>query len=70
MSKNQVTVQDYIAPATRVIPMQQPCSLLAGSPNGNGGGTSVVPLDPDDDDDISGAKKWGGSLWEEEEEDE
>ncbi|MGP1350579.1 MAG: hypothetical protein ACTTK2_02855 [Hoylesella marshii] len=71
MCKNQVTVQDYIAPATRIIPMQQPCSLLAGSPkvNPGGGGTHVNPSPEDDEDDdgeVSGAKSW--KLWEEKEE--
>ena len=70
MNKNQTTAQDYIAPAIKVVQMQQPCGLLAGSPNGGGGNIHVNPLDPDGDEDVSGAKKWGSSLWEDNDEEE
>ena len=61
MSKNQVTVQDYMAPATTVHQMPMEAPLMKTSFYGGHTGGSV-------DDDTGDAKAWG-SVWETEDED-
>ena len=53
MSKNQVTVQDYIAPAIEIVKLQQEYHLLAQSEiKPTPGGPEVHDPDEDEDEEI------------------